>query len=104
MPAPHITHSLESVAAVTLVEEPPGQKRHALDVVWPGLGLNFASGQARHAALPVLGLYVPCTMARRCVGENGKGRRGQGTLLRGERKGDHALGMRTHRRARQASC
>ena len=56
VPAAHISHWLESVAAVTLVEEPPGQKTHALEVVWPGLGLNLPSGHAVHTGWPVLGL------------------------------------------------
>jgi hypothetical protein len=39
---------------------------------------------------------------REGAGENVKGERGRGKLLRGERKGDHAQGMLTHRRARLA--
>ncbi len=39
---------------------------------------------------------------RGVAGENGQGGRGRGRLLRGERKGDLALGMQTHNRARLA--
>jgi hypothetical protein len=33
-----------------------------------------------------------------------EGEGGRSKLLRGEREGDHAQGMLTHRRARQARC
>jgi hypothetical protein len=56
VPAAHISHWLESVAAVTLVEEPPGQKTQALEVVWPGLGLYLPSGHTVHSGWPLLGL------------------------------------------------
>ncbi len=46
---------------------------------------------------PRLGCTCPAQW-RGGAGENGLGGRGRGRLLRGERKGDHAQGMLTHRR------
>jgi hypothetical protein len=62
----------------------------------------------QHAPAPAL-LLLPCGVEAEVVGrgEGGGGFKGgrmvkgrvRGTLLRGERKGDHALGMLTHHRA-----
>jgi len=72
VPAPHMAHALESVAAVALVEEPPGQKTQALEVVWPGLGLYLPSGHAVHSVWPKLGLKRPGGQVRHST-EDGLG-------------------------------